>query len=158
MRAVLQRVTKASVEVDGTIVGRIGGGLLVLLGVAKGDGEQDVQYIADKIHSLRIFGDEAGKMNWSVADVQGAVLLISQFTLVGETAKGRRPDFDKAAPPEEAKVLYEQVEAALRSKDLPVETGRFGAYMKVDLVNDGPVTFLLESRRMAASYQALKSD
>jgi D-tyrosyl-tRNA(Tyr) deacylase len=149
MRAVLQRVTKASVEVDGTIVGRIGGGLLVLLGVAKGDGEQDVQYIADKIHSLRIFGDETGKMNQSVVDVQGAVLLISQFTLVGETAKGRRPDFGDAAAPEQARALYEQVEVTLRSKGLPVETGRFGAYMTVDLVNDGPVTLLLESRRMA---------
>ncbi|MGD9726648.1 MAG: D-aminoacyl-tRNA deacylase [Nitrospiraceae bacterium] len=147
MKAVLQRVTRASVEVDGTIVGRIGSGLVVLLGVARGDGEQDAQYIADKVHSLRIFSDEAGKMNRSVADNLGAVLLISQFTLVGETAKGRRPDFGSAAPPAEAKVLYERVEAVLRSKGLPVETGRFGADMKVDLVNDGPVTFLLESRR-----------
>ncbi|HET6675628.1 MAG TPA: D-aminoacyl-tRNA deacylase [Nitrospiraceae bacterium] len=147
MRAVLQRVTKASVEIDGLVVGQIGLGLLVLLGVAKGDGEQDAQYVADKIHSLRIFGDEAGKMNRSVMDIQGAVLLISQFTLIGDTAKGRRPDFGNAAAPEEARASYEQVETALRSKGVPVETGRFGAYMKVDLVNDGPVTLLVDSRR-----------
>jgi D-tyrosyl-tRNA(Tyr) deacylase len=146
MKAVLQRVTRASVEVDGTIVGRIGIGLVVLLGVARGDGEPDAQYIADKVHSLRIFGDEAGKMNRSVADTQGAVLLISQFTLVGDTTKGRRPDFGDAAAPDEARALYERVESALRRRGLSVETGRFGAYMKVDLVNDGPVTFLLDSR------------
>ncbi|WP_447600588.1 D-aminoacyl-tRNA deacylase [Nitrospira sp. Nam80] len=148
MKAVLQRVTRASVEVDGTIVGRIGSGLVVLLGVARGDDEPDAQYIADKVHSLRIFGDEAGKMNRSVADSQGAVLLISQFTLVGDTTKGRRPDFGDAAAPDEARALYERVESALRRRGLSVETGRFGAYMKVDLVNDGPVTFLLDSRRI----------
>lgn len=148
MKAVLQRVTKASVDVDGVVIGRIGLGLLVLLGVAKGDGEEDAQYVADKIYSLRIFGDEAGKMNRSVMDIQGGVLLISQFTLLGDTAKGRRPDFGNAAAPEEARISYKQVETALRSKGVPVETGRFGAYMKVDLVNDGPVTILVDSRRI----------
>jgi len=148
MKAVLQRVTRASVEVEGTIVGRIGSGLVVLLGVARGDGEPDAQYIADKVHSLRIFGDEAGKMNRSVADTQGAVLLISQFTLVGDTTKGRRPDFGDAAAPDEARALYQRVESALRRRGLSVETGRFGAYMKVDLVNDGPATFMLDSRRI----------
>lgn len=151
MKAVLQRVTKASVEVDETIVGQIDAGLLVLLGVAKGDEARDVQYLADKIHSLRIFADEQGKMNQSITDIKGSVLLISQFTLLGETAKGRRPDFALAAAPEQARDLYEQVGAALRSKGLMVEMGRFGAYMKVTLVNDGPVTFLLDSRRVTRS-------
>lgn len=147
MKAVLQRVTKASVEVDGTTVGRINTGLLVLLGVAKGDEERDVQYLADKISSLRIFADEQGKMNRSIADMKGAVLLVSQFTLLGETAKGRRPDFVEAAASEQARTLYERVAEALRNKGLTVETGRFGTYMKVELVNDGPVTLLLDSRR-----------
>ena len=147
MKAVLQRVTKASVEVDETVVGHIDAGLLVLLGVAKGDDARDVQYLADKIHSLRIFADEQGKMNRSIVEIKGSVLLVSQFTLLGETAKGRRPDFAEAAAPEQARDLYEQVGAALKSKGLTVVMGRFGAYMKVTLVNDGPVTFLLDSRR-----------
>jgi D-tyrosyl-tRNA(Tyr) deacylase len=147
MKAVLQRVTKASVEVDGAAVGRIDTGLLVLLGVAKGDEERDALYLADKISALRIFADEQGKMNRSIADMKGAVLLVSQFTLLGEAAKGRRPDFAEAATPEQAKILYEQVAEALRGKGLTVETGRFGTYMKVELVNDGPVTLLLDSRR-----------
>jgi D-tyrosyl-tRNA(Tyr) deacylase len=158
MKAVLQRVTKASVEVDGTIVGHIDAGLLVLLGVAKGDEARDVQYLADKIHSLRIFADGQGKMNRSIADINGSVLLVSQFTLLGETAKGRRPDFALAAAPEQARDLYERVGAALRSKGLAVEMGRFGAYMKVTLVNDGPVMFLLDSRRAIPADWTLKSD
>jgi D-aminoacyl-tRNA deacylase len=146
MKAVLQRVTRASVEVDGVTVGRIETGLLVLLGVAKGDEERDAVYLADKILSLRIFADEQDKMNRSIADIKGSVLLVSQFTLVGETAKGRRPDFSEAAPPDRARTLYELVGEALRGKGLTVEMGRFGAYMQVELVNDGPVTFLLDSR------------
>ncbi|HJR76338.1 MAG TPA: D-aminoacyl-tRNA deacylase [Nitrospiraceae bacterium] len=157
MKAVLQRVTRASVEVDATTVGRIDIGLLVLLGVAKEDDERDALYLAEKISSLRIFADEQGKMNRSIADIKGAVLLVSQFTLLGETAKGRRPDFVEAAAPEQAKILYERVAEALRSKGLMVETGRFGAYMKVELVNDGPVTLLLDSRR-AIRREMLKSD
>ena len=147
MKAVLQRVTRASVEVNGRTVGRIGPGVLVLLGVAKGDTAQDVEYMAEKIHSLRIFADAQGKMNRSIADSQGAVLLISQFTLLGQTAKGRRPDFAEAASPDEARMLYEHLAGALRNKGLRVETGQFGAAMQVDLVYDGPVTILLESRR-----------
>jgi D-aminoacyl-tRNA deacylase len=148
MKAVLQRVTRASVNVDGAPVGRIDAGLLVLLGVAKGDEERDALYLADKIVSLRIFSDEQGKMNRSIEDVKGAVLLVSQFTLLGETAKGRRPDFMEAAAPEHAKILYEKMAEAFRGKGLTVEMGRFGAYMKVELINDGPVTLLLDSRRM----------
>jgi D-tyrosyl-tRNA(Tyr) deacylase len=148
MKAVLQRVTRASVAVDGHTVGRIRSGLLVFLGVAKGDTVHDVEYMAEKIHGLRIFADAQGKMNRSIADSRGAVLLVSQFTLLGETARGRRPDFGEAAAPEEAKMLYEHLAGALRNKGLLVETGQFGAAMQVDLVNDGPVTFLLESRRL----------
>ena len=147
MRALLQRVTKASVHVDGTAVGQIGTGLLVLLGVAKGDEQRDVLHIADKIGSLRIFPDDQGKMNRAIGDANGAVLLVSQFTLLGETAKGRRPDFTEAAAPEQAKALYEEVAEALRGKGLTVEMGRFGAYMTVELVNDGPVTLLVFSIR-----------
>lgn len=147
MKAVLQRVTRAAVEVEGRTVGRIGHGLLVLLGVAKGDGPADAQFIAEKLHSLRIFADETGKMNRSVAEVKGSVLVVSQFTLLGETGKGRRPGFDQAALPDEARSLYEQVVAEVRWKGLLVETGVFGAQMKIELVNDGPVTFVLDSRR-----------
>jgi D-tyrosyl-tRNA(Tyr) deacylase len=147
MRAVIQRVTRASVEVDGAIVGKIGPGVLVLLGVAREDGESDARYIADKILGLRIFPDDEGKMNRSLADCGGSVLLVSQFTLLGDTAKGRRPGFDRAAPPELARALYEKVAADLRAQGAPVETGLFGAHMAVELVNDGPVTFVLDSRR-----------
>ena len=146
MKAVIQRVTSASVEVDGQTVGRIQAGLLVLLGVAKGDGESDGRYLVDKIRTLRIFSDEQGKMNRSLVDVGGSVLLVSQFTLLGRTANGRRPSFDEAAPPEEAKRLYEQVAEDLRAQGASVETGVFAAHMKVDLLNDGPVTFILDSR------------
>ena len=146
MRAVLQRVTNASVEVDGSIVGRIKNGLMVLLGVAKGDDEPDTQYVVDKILSLRIFADDQGRMNRSLVDAGGAVLLVSQFTLLGRTSNGRRPSFDEASPPDQAKRLYEQVAADLRACGTSVETGVFGAHMSVTLVNDGPVTFVVDSR------------
>ncbi|MDK2741441.1 MAG: D-aminoacyl-tRNA deacylase [Nitrospira sp. BO4] len=146
MRAVIQRVTHASVEVEGNIVGRIQNGLMVLLGVAKGDDESDTGYLVDKIRSLRIFADEQGKMNRSLSDVGGAVLLVSQFTLLGRTSNGRRPSFDEAAPSEQAKQLYERVAAGLRTSGTPVETGVFAAHMQVALVNDGPVTFVVDSR------------
>lgn len=151
MKAVLQRVTRASVEVEGQTIGRIGQGLVVLLGVAKGDDARDVTYLAEKIRALRIFADDEGKMNRSLADVHGAVLLVSQFTLLGDTAKGRRPGFDQAAAPEHAKRLYEQLTEVLRGMGFTVETGWFGAYMKVELLNDGPVTLLLDSRREGSS-------
>ncbi|MGH7164448.1 MAG: D-aminoacyl-tRNA deacylase [Nitrospiraceae bacterium] len=146
MRAVLQRVTRASVEVDGKVAGQISAGLLVLLGVAKGDGEADVRYMLEKIPGLRIFSDEQGKMNRSITELGGGVLLVSQFTLLGETDKGRRPGFDQAAPPEVARALYEQVVTGLKARGVPVETGVFGAAMRVSLENDGPVTLILDSR------------
>jgi D-tyrosyl-tRNA(Tyr) deacylase len=146
MKAVIQRVTRASVEVNGQAVGRIDAGMLVLLGVAKGDGELDARYLVEKIRTLRIFSDEQGKMNRSLADIGGSVLLVSQFTLLGRTANGRRPSFDEAAPPDEAKRLYDQVVAGLRDHGTLVETGVFAAHMQVELLNDGPVTFVLDSR------------
>jgi len=151
MKAILQRVTSASVEVEGTVVGKIGTGLLVLVGVAKGDGEADGRYLVEKLRIFRIFSDEKGKMNRSLVDVGGSVLLVSQFTLLGRTTNGRRPSFDEAAPPDEAKSLYEQVAANLRALGTPVETGVFAAHMQVALVNDGPVTFLLDSRDRPSS-------
>jgi D-aminoacyl-tRNA deacylase len=146
MKAVIQRVTRASVEVEGRTVGTIGSGLLVLLGVAKGDGEPDCRFMVEKLRGLRIFADEAGKMNRSLVDIGGAVLLVSQFTLLGNTRSGRRPGFEDAAPADEAKRWYEQVSAALKAEGTSVETGVFAAHMTVELVNDGPVTFLLDSR------------
>jgi D-tyrosyl-tRNA(Tyr) deacylase len=146
MKAVIQRATRASVEVNGQVVGRIDAGLLVLLGVAKGDGETDGLYLVEKIRTLRIFADEQGKMNRSLADIGGSVLLVSQFTLPGRTTNGHRPSFDEAAPPDEAKRLYEQVVAGLRDHGTHVETGVFAAHMQVELLNDGPVTFVLDSR------------
>ncbi|NGZ01446.1 MAG: D-tyrosyl-tRNA(Tyr) deacylase [Nitrospira sp. WS238] len=146
MKALLQRVTEASVEVDGRVVGQIHGGLVVLLGVAKGDTEEDVGYLVEKIRGLRVFADDHGKMNRSLTDVGGAVLLVSQFTLLGSTTNGRRPSFDQAAPPDQAKQLYERVAARLREDGITVETGVFAAHMSVTLVNDGPVTFVLDSR------------
>jgi D-tyrosyl-tRNA(Tyr) deacylase len=151
MKAVIQRVTRASVEVEGRIVGRIGVGLLVLLGVAKGDDERDLSYLLEKLQTLRIFGDDQGKMNRSLVDVGGALLLVSQFTLLGDTSKGRRPGFDLAASPEAARALYEQAVERLRSAGLTVETGVFGAHMQVELLNDGPVTFIVDSRRQVES-------
>jgi D-aminoacyl-tRNA deacylase len=146
MKAVIQRVTSASVHVEGKTVGRIASGLLVLLGVAKGDGESDGRYLIEKIRTLRIFSDEQGRMNRSLADIRGSVLLVSQFTLLGNTANGRRPGFDAAAPPDEAKRLYEQIIADLRNHGTHVETGVFAAHMQIELLNDGPVTFVLDSR------------
>ena len=146
MKAVIQRVTKASVQVEGQTVGQIDSGLLVLLGVAKGDGEADGRYVVEKNRTLRIFSDEQGKMNRSLADIGGSVLLVSQFTLLGRTANGRRPSFDEAASPDEANRLYGQVAAGLRDLGTHVETGIFAAHMQVELLNDGPVTFVLDSR------------
>ena len=145
MKAVLQRVTNASVEVDGKVVGRIQHGLMVLLGVAKADDESDARYLVEKIRSVRIFAGDQGKMNRSLTDVGGAVLLVSQFTLVGRTATGRRPSFDEAAPPDLAKRLYERVATDLRQDGTLLETGVFAAHMQVSLTNDGPVTFVVDS-------------
>lgn len=152
MRAVLQRVNHARVEVDDRVVGRIGQGLLVLLGVEKGDGADDVRHIATKLRELRIFDDDGGadgrtRMNRSVTDVGGAVLVVSQFTLAADCRRGRRPSFDAAAAPDDARRLYDDVVTELRAAGLPVETGEFQAAMRVSLENDGPVTFVLESRR-----------
>ena len=146
MRVVLQRVTSASVEVDGKVMGRIQQGVMVLLGVAKGDDASDAKYLVDKIRTLRIFADEQGKMNRSLTEVGGGVLLVSQFTLLGRTTNGRRPSFDGAAPPDLAKRLYEQIAADLRACGTLVETGVFAAHMQVALVNDGPVTFVVDSK------------
>ena len=146
MKAVIQRVTRASVEVEGQVVGSIDGGLLVLLGVAKGDGDADCRFMVEKLRGLRIFADEAGKMNRSLLDAGGSILLVSQFTLLGSTKSGRRPGFEDAAPPDEARRWYERVSEELKMQGTAVETGVFAAHMKVELVNDGPVTFLLDSR------------
>ncbi len=147
MRAVLQRVSRASVEVDGQVVGRIGVGWLVLLGVAKGDSDEDADKLAEKIAGLRAFEDEAGKMNLAVGDVGGSVLVVSQFTLLGDCRAGRRPSFIGAADPAEAERLYLRFAEKVRGLGLSVETGTFRADMKVELVNDGPVTLLLDSRK-----------
>ena len=145
MKAVIQRVAEAEVKVDGKSVGRIGRGILILLGVEKEDEERDADWLAEKIRNLRIFEDQAGKMNLSVVESGGELLAVSQFTLAGNCAKGRRPSFDSAAPPEEASRLYEYFVNKLRDSGLRVETGVFQAMMRVSLVNDGPVTFTLES-------------
>ena len=146
MKALLQRVTTASVTVDGSVVGQIQDGLMVLLGVAKGDQESDACFVVDKIRNLRIFSDGHGKMNRSLSDLGGAVLLVSQFTLLGSTTNGRRPSFDEAAAPDQAKRLYDQVAQRLREGGTKVEMGVFAAHMQVALVNDGPVTFMVDSR------------
>jgi D-aminoacyl-tRNA deacylase len=147
MRAVAQRVSNASVLVDDEIVGQIEKGLLVYLGAYKEDGEQDVAWIVNKVVSLRIFQDEEGKMALSVTDVKGSILVVSQFTLLGDVRKGRRPSFDDAAEPELARTLYERVCERLRSSGLTVETGRFRAKMIVRADVDGPVTILMDSRK-----------
>ncbi len=147
MRAVIQRVLRATVRVSGREVARIGKGFLVLVGVEKGDGPEDLAWMAGKIAGLRLFEDEAGKMNRSVSEVGGEVLLVSNFTLCGDCRKGRRPSFDPAERPEEARRLCESLAEALKEKGLPVKTGVFGAYMEVELLNDGPVTVILDSRK-----------
>ena len=147
MRAVVQRVSFSHVDVEGQRVGKIGKGLTVLLGVMDGDTDEDAEYIAKKVALLRIFEDEQEKMNLSVKDVGGSVLLISQFTLAGDARHGNRPSFSTAAAPEIAEPLCEKVVASLTSKGLSVETGRFRTHMEVTLLNDGPVTLLLDSRR-----------
>ena len=148
MRAVIQRVSRAQVTVDSTVRGAIKNGLLVLLGVAADDGDADLAYLAEKTAGLRIFEDGAGKMNRSVEDAGGALLVVSQFTLFGDVRRGRRPSFDNAAPPQMADALYQRYVELLRGKGLQVETGVFQAMMEVELVNDGPVTILLDSKRL----------
>jgi len=148
MRAVIQRVARAEVRVDGQVVGAVGKGLLVLLGVAQDDGEEAARFLADKVAALRVFEDSAGKMNLSLAEVGGGVLVVSQFTLFGDLRKGNRPSFTGAAPPEPANALYERFCAMLREKGFPVATGVFRAHMEVELVNDGPVTLMLDSTRL----------
>lgn len=145
MRAVVQRVSRGQVSVEGEIVGRIGKGYVVLLGVSKGDTPEAADYMADKIAGLRVFEDEAGKLNRSILEAGGAVLAVSQFTLYGDVRRGRRPGFDMAARPELADPLYQRFVAKLRELGLTVETGRFQTHMEVELVNDGPVTILVDS-------------
>ena len=147
MRAVVQRVTRASVKLGEETTGEIGLGLLVLLGVAQEDSEADADYLADKIAGLRIFEDDAGKMNLSLADIGGAVLAVSQFTLFGDVRRGKRPSFDAAARPEHARELYDYFVQRIRALGLRCETGRFQAMMDVELINSGPVTILLDSRK-----------
>ena len=147
MRAVIQRVTRASVSVDGKIAGAIERGFLALVGVAVDDADADADTLAQKIAGLRVFDDEAGAMNLALADVGGAVLVVSQFTLLGDVRKGRRPSFIAAARGELAEHLYERVAAGLRDAGVHVETGVFGADMAVELINDGPVTILLDTKR-----------
>ena len=148
MRAVIQRVLQAEVKVKEQSVGRIDNGLLVYLSVGRGDTLKDAEFMAEKLVNLRIFADEAGKMNRSVLDVGGAILLVSNFTLHGDCRKGRRPGFDAAAGPELAEQLYEKVGELIAGQGVAVEKGVFGAYMQVSSVNDGPVTFLLDSGRL----------
>ena len=146
MKALLQRVTGASVSVATEVVGRIGRGLVVFVGVADGDTEKDAQYLTQKTVSLRIFSDEEGKFNLSALDINGELLVVSQFTLLADTRKGRRPSFVEAAPPAQAGELFEQFVEQVRATGLKVETGRFQQYMQVEIYNDGPVTILLDSR------------
>jgi len=145
VRVLLQRVRRASVAVEGEIVGRCGPGLLLLVGISNADDRTDPDYCANKILNLRVFPDDEGKMNRSARDVGAEILAVSQFTLYGDTRKGRRPGFTDAAPPERAEAMFAQFVSALRESGLQVETGRFGAHMEVELVNDGPITLLVES-------------
>jgi len=147
MRAVVQRVTSSAVTVDGRTVGEIGRGLMILVGVEQGDGSEDVRYLAEKCGQLRIFEDADGKMNLSVADIGGEILVVSQFTLLADCRKGRRPGFSRAALPDVADELYRKFVELLRTQNLSVATGIFQAEMQVHLVNDGPVTLLLDSRK-----------
>ena len=154
MRACIQRVLEAKVTVAGEVVGEIGAGMLVLLGVAAGDTEADARWLADKIAGLRIFEDEAGKMNLGLAETGGAMLVVSQFTLLGDCRKGRRPSFVDAAPPELAEALYETFVAAVRAQGIPVATGRFRAQMLVSLANDGPVTLVVDAATSRSGFPA----
>ncbi len=147
MRAVVQRVSRAKVTVDGIVVGEIGTGLLVLLGVTHKDGEKEADYLVDKIVKLRIFDDDDGKMNLSVADIDGELLVVSQFTLYGDTRKGNRPSFIDSAPGKDARQYYEYFVAKARKINPKVGTGEFGAMMDVELINDGPVTIILDSKK-----------
>ncbi len=147
MRAVVQRVSRAQVAVDGEVVGEVGRGLLVLLGVTHTDNEADADYLAGKIAGLRVFEDENGKMNLDTAAVSGGILVVSQFTLYGDVRRGKRPSFDAAAAPERARQLYEYFVERIRDVGLPCQTGRFQEMMQVELVNDGPVTILLDSTK-----------
>ena len=146
MKAVIQRVSRAEVRVGDEVTGSIGNGLLVLLGVARGDSTKDVQYLVEKVCALRIFGDDAGKMNLSLRDVNGSMLVVSQFTLLADTQRGRRPSYIDAADPDVADALYESFVQAARLLGVTTETGRFAAHMQVELVNDGPVTIILDSQ------------
>ena len=146
MKALLQRVTRASVSVASEVVGRIGRGLVVFVGVASGDTEKDAQYVAQKTVSLRIFSDEEGRFNLSALDIKGELLVVSQFTLLANTRKGRRPSFTEAAPPAQAEKIFERFVEQARATGLRVETGRFQQYMQVEIHNDGPVTILLDSQ------------
>ncbi len=146
MKALLQRVTRASVSVAGEVVGRIDRGLMVFVGVASGDTEKDAQYLAQKTVSLRIFSDEEGRFNLSALDIKGELLVVSQFTLLADTRKGRRPSFIEAAPPAQAEEIFERFVEQARATGLRVETGRFQQYMQVEIHNDGPVTILLDSK------------
>ena len=146
MRAVVQRVSRAEVRIDGRVVGKIARGFVVLLGVADGDTDADAAHLADRIIGMRIFADDAGKMNLSLSQVNGAMLVVSQFTLIADTNSGRRPSFIKAAPPDEARRLYEHFLSQARIRGAKVETGEFGATMEVDLTNAGPVTIILDTR------------
>ena len=148
MRAVVQRVSQGAVSCEGKVVGQIGTGLVVLLGIAEDDTQEDVIWLADRIRGLRVFDDADGRMNLALAEVQGSVLVVSQFTLLGDCRKGRRPGFTAAAPPDQAKTLYQSFVAELRGHGVPVETGRFQTQMEVRLTNDGPVTLLLDSTKL----------
>jgi len=147
MRAVVQRVSRAQVAVQGEVTGRINRGIVVLLAVGNADGESDADYLADKIIGLRIFEDESGKMNLAVSDIRGEVLVVSQFTLYGDVRRGKRPSYDQAAPPQQARELYEYFVERIRATGLVCETGRFQETMQVELVNEGPVTIILDSAK-----------
>lgn len=146
MKAVIQRVSRAEVRVKGEVVGRIGRGLLVLIGIERGDGAGDLDWFSDKVVHMRIFEDSAGKMNRSALETSAEILVVSQFTLAGDLSRGRRPGFERAAPPEDAEPLYRAFVEKLRQGPLTIATGRFREHMEVELVNDGPVTLILENR------------
>lgn len=148
MKIVIQRVKQAKVKVNSEIIGNIQQGLLILVGAENDDDSSDIQYFVSKVLNLRIFEDENSKMNLSVLDIKGEILAVSQFTLLGDCTKGRRPSFDKAAKGQDALSLYEQFVSELKKSDLNIQTGKFGAHMQVELINDGPVTFVLNSRKI----------